>query len=802
MKKTQKLLKAIAAGAAGIALSLALNLDANAQNLTTNSGGFTNHGTLRMVSADGTITGVGTSATDRIGGIVEWARKGDQAVQGLYYTNLLLSYRYPNAGAAGNTTKTFAGNQSYFVNGWYEKHSTTPGVSDDGNYTLTYNASSTFVYDGDSPQTILGSGKYGILRLTGNGEKRIFALHLATDNPPFGAGSGTSNKGTQLAAGNVEATTMNSDASAALLVSGNGGAASLDIAGGILNGAVDITGNGNGSATIITSNGTGTDITFNAAVEINGAAGNEGKIDINGAGNVNIGSTGTLTLGDANSVLDMATGSHLNIDGTIANHNTGDPTNLRLDNSGTGSTITYTGATSGQTALSTSADNPYSHVVIGGTVGLAGDAYVAGGMELQTGGEFNTIKGSATPGSINVNDYNKIVFTTETANLVNENDQDCGEVRGIVARSAWDMATTYRFNNVATTLQFGALPAPTGQEVGFFILPGQAPTFRDDQWSVAPSQIGDQEGQVHIIPRHIQAYTQGGHATIVAGSLAMGYTSGERGTAGFEPDKGYRTFEGQSTTNADLLSTGTETVSPQCFYVAQATSVTRFGEAAYSNLATDVATSSQLLITQNAAAVIASVRNGRWSDPETWNVGAQPISSDFVELSHKVWTGDGIGFLTTTNHGGTPRKYARAEHQGAGVNNLGSAYQLAAKVTLLPAVTTGDNLTPGGGLFIGQAHAGNPGGAAGETGVANDGIYTFGLVINNNNQTASGSFASTLPGTGLPVGALQAGTGTLADGLHGIYIAPDNDNNIFRATTLNNNSGSATNFGIAEIGSD
>lgn len=127
MKKTQKLLKAIAAGAAGIALSLALNLDANAQNLT-NSGTnpqFTNHGTLRMISADGKITGTGTgigaSSTDRIGGIVEWARGGDQTVQGRYYTNLLLSYRYAAAGPGTSTIKTFPADEKYFVSGWYEK---------------------------------------------------------------------------------------------------------------------------------------------------------------------------------------------------------------------------------------------------------------------------------------------------------------------------------------------------------------------------------------------------------------------------------------------------------------------------------------------------------------------------------------------------------------------------------------------------------------------------------------------------------------------------------------------------------
>lgn len=795
MKKTQKLLKAIAAGAAGIALSLALNLDANAQELTTHSGGFTNHGTLRMVSANGTITGAGTSATDRIGGIVEWARKGDQAVQGLYYTNLLLSYRYPTATPGNATTKTFAGDQNYFVNGWYEKHSTTPGVSDDANFTLTYATGSTFTYDGNTPQTILGgNGTYATLSLTGTGEKRIFALDLANANPP-GTNDGASGLGTQIAAGNVVATNMTSNSDTKLVVSGDGGAVSLDIAGGTLEGDVDITGNANGSATIATNNTT-EPINFNGDVAISGTAGNAGTIDINGTGNVNIGTTGTLTLGDENAVLDMATGSHLNVQGTITNNAT-TPTNLVLNNDGTGSTITYTGETSGQKALPTSPANPYSNVVIGGDVGLGGDAYVAGGMKLQTGGEFNTAKDGHT-GSTNVDDYNKIVFSTEEANLVNDNNNDCGEVRGIVARSAWNTSTPYRFNNVATTLQFGA-NATAGQEAGFFVLPGQAPTFRDSEWSVAPSQVGTAAGNVHIIPRHIQAYTVGGPVTIAAGSLAMGYTTQERTDAGFEADKGYRTFEGESTTNADLLSTGTETVSPQCFYVAEATGVTSFGEAAYSNLASNVATSSQLLITQNAAAVIASVSNGRWSDPNTWNAGSQPISSDHVELSHKVWTGDGVGYLTSTN-GGSPRKYAKAEHQGNGVANLGSAYQLAAKVTLLAPNTA--NNTPGGALFIGQAIGGTTiGGVAGETGEPNDGIYIFGEVINNNTEPAANAFDPN-PGTS-PVGQLTgAPLGTNADSLHGLYIAPGNDTNIFRAKSLNNASGTATNFGIAEIGEE
>lgn len=771
MKKTQKLLKAIAAGAAGIALALAINLDANAQNLT-NTGTFTNHGTLRMVSANGTITGAGTATSDRIGGIVEWARKGDQAVQGLYYTNLLLSYRYPTATSGNTTAKTFAADQNYFVNGWYEKHSTTPGIGDDGNYTLTYATGSTFTYDGTNPQTILGgNGTYATLSLTG-GEKRIYALDLANANPP-GTTDGSSGLGTQLAAGNVVATVMNSATGADLLVSGNGGDVSLNISGGTLAGDVDITGNDNGSATIATNNPTGTPINFDGDVAISGTPGHAGTIDINGTGDVNIGTTGSLALGDANAVLDMASGSHLNVEGTITNGAT-DPTNLVLNNTSGGSTITYAG---GQTALPTSAANPYSNVVIGGNVGLGGNAYVAGGMELQTGSEFNTIKGGATPGSINVNDYNKIVFSTETANLVNIDANDCGEVRGIVARSAWNTSTTYSFNNVATSLQFAATPG-SSQEAGFFVLPGTPTTFRDAQWT----NVGTNPGQIHIINRFIQPYVQNGPVTIAAGTLSMGYTTGERTAAGFEDAIGtYRTFEGESATNADLLSTGDESA-PGCFYIAQATSVTSFGEGTYSNLASNVATVSQLLITQNAPALITSVRNGRWSDPQTWNVGAQPISSDFVELSHKIWTGDGVGYL----QGAGSRKFSKAEHEGAGVNSLGSAYQLSAKLTL----------NDGAGLFIGQAVKGtNVGGVAGETGNVNDGIYTFGEVINNNTADATGSFSPT--GTG--VGALPIDFD--ATGLHGIYVAPANTGNIFRATTLDNK-GSATNFGIAEVGSD
>ncbi len=784
MKKTQKLLKAIATGAVGIALSLALNLDANAQNFT-NTGTFTNHGTLRMVSADGTITGTGTgtgsSDANRIGGIVEWARKGNQAVQGLYYKNLLLSYRYPTAASGNTTAKTFAADQNYFVNGWYEKHSTTPGVGDDGNYTLTYATGSTFTYDGTNPQTILGgNGTYATLSLTG-GEKRIYALDLANANPP-GTTDGSSGLGTQLAAGNVVANVMNSATGANLLVSGSGGSASLNISGGTLAGAVSITGNTGGSATVITNNATGTPINFDGAVAITGVLGGTGTVDINGAGNVNIGTGGSLALDSENAILDMAEGSHLNVQGTITNNAT-NPTNLVLNNNNNGSTITYAG---GQVALATVASNPYSNVVIGSYVDLGGNAYVAGDMTLNSGSLFSTLKkgSGAMPGSTDINDYYKIVFTEEDANLVTGSGT-CGEVRGIVARSAWNTSTTYSFNNVATSLRFGVDPT-TGQEAGFFVLPGTEPDYRDNTWPTA--SIGTGIGQIHIINRFIQPYVQNGPVTIAAGTLSMGYTTGERTAAGFEDGKGYRTFEGESTTNADLLSTGDEAQDANnCFYVAQATGVTSFGEAAYSNLASNVAVGSQLLITQNAPALITSVRNGRWSDPLTWNTGTQPISSDFVELSHKIWTGDGVGYLA----GAGSRKFSRAEHQGAGVNNLGSAYQLSAKLTL----------NDGAGLFIGQAIAGNSGSYTGETGVVNDGIYTFGDVINNNTTAAGGSFVPNPGGTG-GVTALSGGTtGTDATGLNGIYVVPANTGNIFRATTLDNK-GSATNFGIAEVGSD
>lgn len=674
-----------------------------------------------------------------------------------------------------------------------KKHSTTPGVGDDGNYTLVYNAASTFTYDGGI-QTILGSGTYGILELTG-GEKRIFALDLADANPPD-ADDGASGLGTQIAAGNVEATTMNSNAK--LVVSGDGGNASLDIAGGTLNGAVDITGNDNGSATIITSNGTGANITFNGAVNIAGNTDKPGKIDINGAGVVTIANTGSLVLGGNNTgaILDMAAGSHLNVVGQITNQQT-DPTNLVLNNSNAGSTITYAG---GQTALATVATHPYSHVVIGGAVGLAGNAYVAGSMELQTGGVFNTIKGGASSDSKDIDDYNKIVFTTNTANLVNENNQDCGEVRGIVARNAWNNTTLYSFNNIATSLKFATSSTSSDKEIGFFVLPNTGPTFKDDQWNV-----GNQENYVHIARRYIQPYAPNGPVDIAVGTLSMGYTGSERNPnanddfGGFELNKGYRTFEGQNATNADLLSTAvTETQTDnECFYIAKAANVTSFGEPTYENLASNVATTSQLLITQNAPALITSIRNGRWSDPQTWSAGAQPISSDFVELNHKVWTGDGIGYFDGTGS----RKYAKAEHEGAGVNEISTGvYQLAAKLTLMPA-TSGTSSTPGGGLFIGQSRGGTPSLGTDETGSANDGIYVFGDVINDNTTLAGSGFGSDY-GTG---GVAYLNAPHSAADLQGIYISPANNTellkNIFRAKTLENK-GSATNFGVAEIGTE
>lgn len=79
-----------------------------------------------------------------------------------------------------------------------------------------------------------------------------------------------------------------------------------------------------------------------------------------------------------------------------------------------------------------------------------------------------------------------------------------------------------------------------------------------------------------------------------------------------------------------------------------------------------------LMTPKRSNPTIVSVRNGRWYDPKTWDIGRCPTKDDVVELRHKVEVGktavirfkklqvNNGGFLNQQQSGVEGQKYLHA----------------------------------------------------------------------------------------------------------------------------------------------
>ncbi|NLJ15097.1 MAG: hypothetical protein GX372_07605 [Ignavibacteria bacterium] len=415
--------------------------------------------------------------------------------------------------------------------------------------------------------------------------------------------------------------------------------------------------------------------------------------------------------------------------------------------------------------------------------------YIAGNVNdaltINNNINVNTRKGSAAGLITDRGDYNRIIFTRNPIASC-ANNMNNSEIIGIVARNTWNNTINYRFNNNETGMQFAnASPNNNREMVGFFVIPEILPT-KIGTWTESATAPNINNDDREILHRLIEIVVEDDNRTqsstifnIAGNSLQFKYTNNDRTYFPAYPStKQIRIFEGYGNTSTQPPMALTPYIDEEqinSYYVAQLNSVTSIGGTPANANSNDIAEASQIIIAQNTVGKITSVRNGRWSDPQTWDAGSQPTILDTAVIRHAIWTGDGLGYIAGTNS----RIWDRAEHDVIGSEN---------GITKLVAVTRLEN---NGVLFIGNSRGSGANNINATSGI-NNSIYDFGIIINENTLTSAN------------LGDINelSNTGTDLTGFHGIYITEGSKlNNIFRAINVSN-SGNIVNYGILEIGKE
>lgn len=538
---------------------------------------------------------LGTSG-NQIEGVVDWAATDNgQVVQGLYYDHMVVS---------GGGTKTVengvyivAGACPTFLTG-YDDLATYPFYLASGAGGTTFQG--TFNYVGTVPQTLfpqynsLGSqpGNYDSLSLAGGGTKTI----------PDGEELGVND--------------------ALLLASGTELALSGDLFLGaqpsILDGTLVIDNGGTlnmGAATLA----------LNANITVT----NGSIISDDGDGDVTVGTAATLTLAGNTSILDFDNNTDLIITGAIDNNGNG--TNLLF---ACGSTVTYNGA-AGQDVLPTISTNKYGNLILSngakdaGTEAYGNDFYVCNDFTLNGGGNFN-LQASVPAGGI-------LYLTAEDAVVTyGANEEVVGKMNRVTSATP---TAPYVFNNAQTILTLASdTDNPTSMELN--VRPSTNPY----------NYLGTKD-----VNRKINL-TYTGNAGDFEWKAKAGYLESEGPSAGTWPtvytQASVRFYE------SDNVAADDEKVGTGNPYDRLAASGTTLGYVELAGIAdtniTAVPNGIRAFASTNDLKLTAgpttfyTVKDGRWTNPGTWDEGARPTATDNTEIRHMAYVGIDGPFAGTT----------------------------------------------------------------------------------------------------------------------------------------------------------
>ena len=703
-----------------VLIIVAMNvLVVSAQTFTNNTGGTYTadcQAVVRIKSNTGSFAGTAQlGLTVPIQGTVDWASTtGGQAVQALHYTNLFLS----------GGTKTIP--DGVFVGGsgcptplpGYT--ALTGGV---GYYTTSGDRTyaGTFHYEGTSAQTIYAengasasSNRYNNLDLSGSAK--------STTAPTILEGL--------LAVQSTATLTTNADftvGEGASTADGNITAAS---------GNFQTTGTG----TFTMSSGKTFDVTG-------------GTLSLNSSGNFT--ENGTLAVGASGS-LAMGLNSYLDIAGTFTNADV-EHDNMTFDAT---STVAYTG--SGAQTLQFTSDiatnNNYGKLVFSGagTKTANGDVHtrsnvsVAGGP-IVMGTDCVTGFSFYTDGAIG----NKISYISQ-----NNNEYIQGKV---VLRGTILAGTAYTFNNAQTQVTFSALPTT------YFSL------------NVLPGLTPDKSADFDItrdLKRCVTIDYDGTAGNI--STLRIGYVAGDKDATftgneanlHFEEAWGDAAGERQKVSGGAGIATNSNGADPRFVQLVtdQAKGLKLSGVTGGGSIY-ELSKGSSIILTSKPMLFIA-VNSGRWTNPNTWDEGAYPSSTDNAEIRTLVYAGiAGPAYGTVDIGNTTPENSIYNTNPIANSITIATGYVNASLI-----VGNEDN---GDGYNLHTAITGTSGGI-------NAGLY------NSNATTNVGDWnlKTTTPGTntvnGLYISNLKNGSYTASPVIFG--------------TAQITNTGTITNYQVIEIG--
>lgn len=615
-----------------------------AQNFTNNTGGTYTAAAcgavIKMKSTSATFNGsaqLGTGTGNRIQGIVDWAATTNgQTVQGLYYTNLVVS---------GAGTKNIA--DGIYVSG-EGCPSPLPGYAaitgGVGYYATGGNRtySGTFHYDGSVAQVVFGeaggtagTNRYYNLDLIGGGTK-------TNNDPVIVDNSLTTASGTAL--------TVADD----FTVYGTG---TSTIDGGVnINGddGTSFTFAGSGATVNVNSNITATV----GALDINNAG---GQFNILSGGSLTI-ATGTATTGGrlvlgANTYLDLAS-SFTNND---ANHD-----NMIFDVT---STVAYTQTSGNQNIVFTNDSDPqhnYGLLVFSGGAqkDATGDVHTRGNVTVAGGpvvmgiacASGNTFFANAVGG-------NKITYSSAN------NDE---YIRGNVTyRGTFTTGTEYTFNNAQTRVAFNTAPNGTNPYFSLNVQPNTAPENTADfntQYDLNRCVTIDYSGTAGIIS-----------------TLRVGYTSADIGGGFIGSESNLRFEEAWSDVAGDRhkvtggagLATNSGGTNPR--FVQLVTDPTKgllLDGTANGGTTYSISQNSSIVLTAAPLQFIA-ITNGRWTNPTTWDEGVVPGSNDNTLIRALVYAGiDGPAYGTPAANNTTSER----DHYGVPLSQ--NEIQIAHSITI------------------------------------------------------------------------------------------------------------------------
>ena len=601
-----------------------------------------NDGVIEFLGANNRFTGgaaLGVNESLRVGGLVRYASSSatmQQQVQARWYSNLALDGIAPKRIESG-----------VYVGG----ESASTGVFTASGGARFYNG--TFFYDNTAAQVLLGGEDYqNIEILRGREPKRI------------GAGASVRTRG---------AFRQNPSNGAGLQVFG-----ALNIG---TDGLFPSTLSGTGRIEIGTTAVSGVNNTLPPSLSIA-----SGRLTI-GVQECNL-YAGLLATRSENASILIQTGATVRLfaqpnstSGSVSLGFAGNELivsgNLRNDLvSGTNATfhtqsIVRYNSTQSQALMQTSLTNPYGHLILENsnkTVFVL-PLNVLTSQELSLQGQ----NGIFLAGALRVNSSFVDVGALEMVMLTPSADavfvQHSDEVQGAMRRVMASSIRNYTFNNAQTRFRVDSDNTP--RDMTLTVTPRREPIVAYDA--------------VRDVRRQVRWHWSGD--TAWTGALRLGYRREEIAPPFLAANESSLSMFALTSNNAAaprrLGAVGVERV-------LASSGVLGFVE--YRGLTSQAGTtfsvaSGETLLLRGGRELVRSVRDGRWSNPSTWNIGREPDAGDSVEITHTVH----VGFRRNAIDGTTPLGQVR--ERGASRNEA-----LAQTVSLVSAVNS-DTSRPAALLF-------------------------------------------------------------------------------------------------------